>query len=117
MRPLFPRNHQHTSQTRVRSERAATVGRLQERLGRERAVGEILRELPEDADSLVTLPLPEGIDPLRVGAGGLNNPATSQLLRCPAEGCAMSQQPGFNDGDTSSYTQFLNWIIGGALDN
>ncbi len=26
----------------------------------------------------------------------------------------MSQQTGFFDGDTTSYTQFLNWIISGA---
>ena len=53
----------------------------------------------------------------RVGATGLADPATSLLITCPAEGCAMSQQPGFFDGDTTSYTLFLNWIIGGALNN
>jgi hypothetical protein len=53
----------------------------------------------------------------RVGASGLQDPATSFLITCPAEGCAMPQQTGFFDGDTSSYTLFLNWIIGGALNN
>jgi len=53
----------------------------------------------------------------RVGLTGLDDPTTSLLITCPAEGCAMGPQPGFNGGDTSSYTQFLNWIIGGALNN
>ena len=45
-------------------------------------------------------------------------PATSLMVVCPAEGtCGMGQQTGFHTGDTTSYLQFLNWIIGGALNN
>jgi mono/diheme cytochrome c family protein len=50
----------------------------------------------------------------RVTASGLADPATSLIITCPSQGCAMSQQTGFHSSDTSSYTQFLNWIINGA---
>jgi hypothetical protein len=45
-------------------------------------------------------------------------PASSLIVVCPAEGtCGMGQQTGFHAGDTSSYTQFLNWIVDGAPNN
>ena len=60
--------------------RVDQVGRLQQGLRGERAVGKILGELPEDADPLVPLPLLDGVDPLREGAG-VERPVVVLLLR------------------------------------
>jgi hypothetical protein len=48
----------------------------------------------------------------------VTDPTSSSILVNPAEGNpSMGQQTGFFDADTSSYTQFLNWIIDGAPNN
>src|SRR5262249_32886893 len=51
-----------------RGDRIDQLGRLEEGLRGERAVGEVLPQLPEDADRVVALPLPHRVHPLREGA-------------------------------------------------
>jgi len=56
------------------------------------------------------------------------DPARSLIVTCPAEStqsldchnppaALMGQQTGFNGGNTTNYTEFLNWIISGAPNN
>lgn len=49
----------------------------------------------------------------------LTNPAQSLLVDCPSNGCRTmgSGHTGFGGGDFSNYNLFLDWIIGGALNN
>jgi hypothetical protein len=47
------------------------------------------------------------------------DPATSLIVRCPAEGwCGMGQQNTFfGNANPTKYSEFLNWIVGGAPNN
>jgi hypothetical protein len=46
------------------------------------------------------------------------DPTQSFIVRCPAQGdCGMGQQGGFTNANPANYTEFLNWIMGGALNN
>jgi hypothetical protein len=47
------------------------------------------------------------------------DPALSLIVRCPAEGwCGMGQQNTFfGNANPTNYSEFLNWIVGGAPNN